>query len=82
MKKMKHKQLVMKIQQLKNSSIVVRNSPKTFLGRSLFVFFVLVGIVSCKVGEDYERPKFDAISEDFYQKDSLLAQTKDTIDVA
>ena len=82
MKKMKHKQLVMKIQQLKNRSILVRNSPKAFLGRSLFVFFVFISMVSCKVGEDYERPKFDAISEDFYQKDSLLAQTKDTIAVA
>jgi len=42
-----------------------------YLGASLILFTLLI-LGSCKVGQKYERPQFDDVSEEFYVKDSVL----------
>ena len=37
-----------------------------------FILFLFILISSCKVGQRYERPEFNEISDEFYVKDSVL----------
>ncbi|MEE3225183.1 MAG: TolC family protein, partial [Bacteroidota bacterium] len=36
------------------------------------ILLILLMLGSCKVGQQYERPQFDDVSEEFYVKDSVL----------
>ncbi len=44
---------------------------KRYLNASCILLILLI-LGSCKVGQQYERPQFDDVSEEFYVKDSVL----------